>query len=367
MKGYYIHNQKKDGSGVAKKIDAQMEVFKEHFDIQEIVLEKKKESKIQRKFRQKILKKRSKLLYDDAFSKIESPDFIYIRKQILDTDFLDFLKKIKKANALCEIIMEVPTYPYWNEYPKNKLGKEIIEQEKQIIPQLKNYVDVIVAVGNEKELFDIQTININNGVDPERIEISRKKSKTEAINLIAVAKYREAHGYERIIESIEEYYKTGGSRNITLHMVGEGSELDYYKSLAKNELCKDRVIFYGYKTGEDLEDIYDLADLGLGFFGQYKTGGHYVSAIKCAEYLMRGLPVISAADEEYLLELLGKYYLSFPDDSSPIDMNEIIKFYDSVYSKDYIDVHTDIRREAMNKVAIKETMKPVINWLKKSS
>ena len=360
MTGYYIHNQKKDGSGVSQKISAQMEVFKEHFNMHEIILEKKKETKIQRKLRQKLFKKRPKLLYDDAYLKIREPDFVYIRKQILDADFLNFLKKIKESYPLCKIIMEVPTYPYWNEYPKNKLGEEIIAQEKQVIPQLKKYVDTIVDVGNEKELFEISTININNGVDPKQVKVSGKREKTDTINLIAVARLREAHGYERIIESIKEYYKDNGNRNIILHVVGEGSELGYYKSLAENDFCKNRVIFYGYKTGDELEKIYDLADLGLGFFGQYKTGGHYVSAIKCAEYLMRGIPVVSAVDEEYLLELLGKYYLSFPDDASAVDMNIIIDFYDKVYAGNIEDIHESVRQIAKEKVAIDVVMKPVI-------
>ena len=366
MIGYYIHNQQKDGSGVSKKIDAQMKVFKEHFDMRELILDKKKETKIQRKFRQKILRKKPKMLYNEAFLKLDEPDFVYIRKQILDADFLEFLKKIKKEFPKCKILMEVPTYPYWNEYPKNKLGERIIEEEKKIIPQLKGVIDLIVDVGNEKELFGITTIKINNGVDPDQVKISEKKEKTDDINLITVAKFREAHGYERIIESLSDYYRREGTRNILLHIVGEGSELEYYKSLAQNEYCKNRVLFYGYKTGEELEKIYNLADIGLGFFGQYKTGGHYVSAIKCAEYLMRGLPIVSAVDESYLLGLKGESYLGFPDDKSAIDMNEIVKFYDDVYSDIDMDaVHVKTRDKALGLVSVSIVMKPIVEWLER--
>lgn len=366
MTGYYIHNQKKDGSGVSKKIDAQMKVFREHFEMHELILEKKKENKLQKKIRQKILNRKQKTLYNKALPKIKNPDFIYVRKQILDQDFLGFLCDIKRNNTSCKILMEVPTYPYWNEYPKNKLGERIIEEEKRIIPQLKNVVDLIVDVGNEKELFGIKTINIQNGLDPDLINLSSKKEKDDIINLIAVAKWRDVHGYERIINSLKEYYREGGEREIALHMVGDGPETGYYQSISNDECIIDRIIFYGYKTGEELEEIYNKADIGLGVFGFYKTGGNYVSAIKCAEYLMRGLPVISAVDEEYLLSLKGQYFLSFPDDSSPIDMNTVVEFYESIYTTSNINaVHLKIRNRALNLVTITKVMSPVIERLTK--
>lgn len=366
MIGYYIHNQQKDGSGVSKKIDAQMKVFKEHFDMRELIIDKKKETKIQRKLRQKILRKKPKMLYNEAFLKLDKPDFVYIRKQILDADFLEFLKKIKKEFPKCKILMEVPTYPYWNEYPKNKLGERIIEEEKKIIPQLKGVIDLIVDVGNEKNIFDIPTVNIQNGLDPELVHISSKKERTESINLIAVAKWRDVHGYERIIRGMIEYYQNGGIRNIILHMVGNGPETEFYKSLADNKLVKNRIKFYGYKTGAELEKIYNEADIGLGVFGFYKTGGTYVSAIKCAEYLMRGLPVVSAVDESYLLGLKGESYLGFPDDKSTIDMNEIVKFYDDVYSDIDMDaVHVKTRDKALGLVSVSIVMKPIVEWLER--
>jgi len=365
MTGYYIHNQKKDGSGVSKKIDAQMKVFKEHFEMHELILEKKKENKLQKKIRQKILNRKPKMLYDKTLPKIKNPDFIYVRKQILDQDFLDFLCNIKRNNTSCKILMEVPTYPYWNEYPKNKLGERIIEEEKRIIPQLKNVVDLIVDVGNEKELFGIATINIQNGLDPEAISISTKSEKDDIINLIAVAKWRDVHGYERIINSLKEYYREGGEREIALHMVGDGPETGYYKSISEDDCIKDRILFYGYKTGAELEEIYNKADIGLGVFGFYKTGGNYVSAIKCAEYLMRGLPVVSAVDEKYLIKLKDRCYLGFPDNETPLDMEKIIRFYDYIYESNSMnEVHNAIRTKAENMVSINKIMEPVINWLK---
>lgn len=364
MRGYYIHNQKKDNSGVSKKIDAQMKVFKEHFEMYEIILEKKKENKIQRKVRQKMLKRKPLMLYDKALSKVSSADFVYIRKQILDQDFLFFLQALKEKNPACRILMEVPTYPYWNEYPKNKLGERIIEEEKKIIPQLKGVIDLIVDVGNEKNIFDIPTVNIQNGLDPELVHISSKKERTESINLIAVAKWRDVHGYERIINGMIKYYQSGGTRNVILHMVGSGPETEFYKSLADNKFVKNRIKFYGYKTGTELEKIYNEADIGLGVFGFYKTGGTYVSAIKCAEYLMRGLPVVSAVDESYLENLRGKYYLGFSDDESDIDLRDIIDFFDDVYPMTNVESeHLKIRNVALELVAVSKVMTPVIEWL----
>lgn len=80
---------------------------------------------------------------------------------------------------------------------------------------------------------------------------------------------------------------------------------------------------------------------------------------------MRGIPVVSAVDEEYLLKLKGNCYLSFPDDASSIDMNEILDFYDEVYKdRDIEAVHSKIRSLAIDNVSVETVMKPVIELLK---
>lgn len=364
-KGYYIHNQIKDDSGVSKKIDAQIMALSKNFEMHEAIIGNRKENYVSRKIRMKLLKRRPKLEYKTCLERLEQPDFVYIRKQILDADFYDFLCGVKSKFPSCKVMMEVPTYPYWNEFPDNELGRKLIEEEKEVIPKLKEVLDAVVVVGHEKELFGIQTIQINNGVDVDSIVINQKSAATLEINLIAVAKWREAHGYERIIDSLSRYYENGGEREIVFHMVGDGEESSKYKNLVEKYKLDNNVIFYGFKTGVELDQIYNKADLGLGFFAQYTTGGDYVSPLKSCEYLAKGLPVVTAVEEDCLQGEGKKYSLVFPDDDTDIDMQDVVDFYDKIYAgKDFEAVHKTIREYAVQTVSMNKVMEPVVGELR---
>lgn len=364
LKGYYIHNQKKDESGVSKKIDAQLKVLRKHSNVEELILEARRENIIQRKIRMKILKSRPKLNYSAILKAIDDPDYVYIRKQVLDTDFLSLLKGIKERYPSCKTIMEVPIYPYWDQYPKNRVGKKIIEKEKQVIGQLPSCVDLIAAMAHEDNIFGIDTIQIYNGIDLESISQIKKVKKSDDINLIAVAKWRDVHGYEKIIDSLIDYYKSGGQRRIVLHMVGDGPDTEKYKTLARNDVVKDKVIFYGFLSGKELDKIYDKADIGLGVFALYKSGSEYVSLIKSGEYFAKGIPIVSSVEEESMKGEGANYTLLFANDETRISMKKIIEFYDYIYSEDRLDsVHSRIRNYAEKNLSYDVIMKSIVDYI----
>lgn len=186
------------------------------------------------------------------------------------------------------------------------------------------------------------------------------------INLIAVAQFQKSHGYERIIRSIHNYYSTGSSQyEVMLYMVGEGGEKKTYERLVKRYSLEDRVIFCGYRDRDELEELYDRADIALGCFGFYKRGISKSSALKTREYLLHGLPVISGCQEDIFRDNKDiSFYMEVANDNSDIDFNEIVEFYRRIYEgKTVNEIRSMIREFAYNTIDVSITFKPVIEYL----
>ena len=186
--------------------------------------------------------------------------------------------------------------------------------------------------------------------------------KDNSINLIAVASFQKTHGYERCIYSLAKYYAQGGKRNIKIIFVGDGAELDFYRQLVKENSLEQYIVFTGRKEGEQLQEIYDCADVALGIFGLYKMSVHKSSALKIREYLAMGLPVVSACEEDAFDCENTKYYYQLENNDTVFDMREIVDFYDMVYgnNQDRRIIREDIRQYALRNIDISVTFKKVI-------
>ena len=126
------------------------------------------------------------------------------------------------------------------------------------------------------------------------------------------------------------------------------------------------MILLGKLQGENLDDIYNAADIGLGSFGFYKIGLETASSLKTKECLSKGLPIIAGNKENFVKGEISKYYLDFPNDSSPVEIDTIIDFYESIYKgKNKRNVVDRIHTLAEKTVSMKVSLEPVIDYILK--
>lgn len=306
--------------------------------------------------------------YADAYQKIQNPDFIFMRRTGPDRSLIKFLNYIKTRYPQCKVIMEVATYPYIRELLQRIDGWALLPKDLFNRRKLKKYVDRIVTYSDDLKIFDIPTIRVMNGIDVKSIKpiCDNGNSETKIIRLLAVGVLQKSHGYERCIQGLAQYYFNKPGRTIEIHIVGDGTELNYYKNLVAKYHLERYVFFYGRKVGVELEQIYNNMDIALGSFGAYKRGITKSSSLKIREYLAKGLPIISGCREDVFDDMSDyPFYLQMPNDNSLVDMRDILCFYDSVYSGNITRqaVHDEIREFAKIKVDMEITMKPIIEYL----
>jgi glycosyltransferase involved in cell wall biosynthesis len=368
MKGYYLYcTSNKKFVGVEKKIDYQVKVFNEYFNCEKLAIEKEK-TNVVKSIIWRLPFGSFGRNYEKTLNNIQNPDFVYIRFNYTDKRFLKFLKELYQKYPKCKIIMEVPTYPY----------KKDLMQTPSMIPfyykdcfynkWLKRYIGRIVTFSDDDEIFGIQTIKSINGIDvaSEKI-VSPNAHDGNEINLLAVAIFQQHHGYERIIQGMSDYYNNSSIKNkreIFLNMVGEGPEKDNYVQLVKKLNLEDKVIFYGNKSGQELDDIYNKSDIAISSLGLYKLGINKLSALKTREYLAKGLPMITGCKVDVLTDEFP-YYIEFENNGSAIKIEKIVEFYDKIYgSVDRNKVIANIRKFAEENVDMKKVMQPIVEYIK---
>ena len=375
-KGYYIHEELyKDGElvfpGVQRKVDGQIKLLSSIADVEEVVLEEKPRSLY------KLLMKRlpygsSMYYWKRLYEKVKDPDFIYIRRVFADKGMMDFLKDMRRNYPKVKILIELPTYPYDKEQFGNLRSLPLLIKDHYNRNHFRKYVDRMVVLSRESEVFGLKTLKVHNGIDITDIPLRKHRIEDNKIRLITVATFQAAHGYERVIEGLASYYKRNdndGLRDIEIHLVGDGTETELYHDIVKENRLDNRVFFHGRKTGADLDILYDNADIGLEIFGLYKRGldseKYPSSSLKSREYFSRGLPIVSGADLDIFYDRNEQYYLRFPNDSSPIDMDEVIGFYNEIYDsgKPYQEVINDIREFASENITWESTFREVISYL----
>lgn len=234
---------------------------------------------------------------------------------------------------------------------------------------LRTIADRIVTFTEDDVIFGIPTIKTQNGIDVDAVVPVHGNRNLSEINMIAVAALLPGHGYERCIRGLADYYgdKNDDKKIIKIHIVGEGEELDYYKKLVDKYNLDQYVIFYGKKTGEELDKIYDNKDIALGSFGSYKVGlFHRSSTLKVREYLAKGLPLVSENIED-VFDIAPEYpyFMQVPNDSSTVNMDDIVQFYERIYGEqvECEEIHSEIRRFAKRNVDMSVVMEPIVRYL----
>jgi len=306
--------------------------------------------------------------FDDINIDYKQYDFIYIRRfNPTSNSLIKTLKRIKENNPNCKIIYETPTYPYDMEHYNNIKQYVLLLIDKIFRKKLSTYVDRVVTLSDDDKIFNIPTIKIINGINCKDISIASTKTKNEdnIINLIAVGFFSFWHGYERLIAGLNEYYKYYKTKKyiINLHFVGDGPELIKYRKLVKDYNLENYVFFHGILKGKDLDNIYNICDIGVCSLACHRKNIFLSSELKSREYLAKGLPIISSTKIDVLPENF-KYCYYVPEDDSPIDIDKIVKYYEDIYENESLEeIRKNIREFAEKNIDISVTMKPVIEFI----
>lgn len=332
-------------SGISKKIKAQVEGFRNNginMKLSSLVMDKTRanifygrtvDDQIIEKYSDNILINRLQRItrFENLFEYIQKNQisFIYIRYvHTANPYFINFLKKLKKNNI--QVLLEVPTYPYDQEYVNtSKKQKLLIVIEKIYRKKFKYYIKNIITFSNSPTIFDVPTIRISNGIDINAIKLVSTENSNDIIKLIGVASISFWHGFDRLLEGLNYYYSSEQNHLVYFNIVGDinTSEAIKYQDLVSKYKLQDYVIFHDKQFGEKLDNIFDNSNMGIGCLGVHRKGITYIKSIKNREYCARGIPFIYAETDDDFDD--KPFVLKAPADESPIDITRIVEFLET--------------------------------------
>lgn len=274
--------------------------------------------------------------------------FIYIRSfNNAEPFIISFAKKLRRNGV--KIVMEIPTYPYDNEGKELPLPNKIRFNINKLFrySQAKN-LDAIITFSDYDEIFGQKTIKISNGVDFNALPLKQSYRKNpEILQLLVVAELHYWHGVDRAISGLSDYIKNKPLQEIHLNIVGKPERASGFalKQQVDDLGLNEYVTFYGALSGNELDDVFEKSDFGIGSLARHRSNITKIKTLKNREYAARGLGfVYSEIDDDF--ETMP-YIIKAPADDSPLDINSIVDFYNN---------------HNLNPIDIRRTIEPNLSW-----
>lgn len=267
----------------------------------------------------------------NRYLKGETFDYCLLRWDAFDQLYLTMLKRMKRGGAT--ILMETLSYFPGMKFAKSLGGYYLKYYTDKNSSIASRYIDLALTEGKLEDVWGVPAVEFGMGVDTQEIIPHVYVGEKDEYHIISVANETGYHGYDRLLNSLEAYYKSNGKKKIFIHLVGV--MFDTTIELSKNELISEYVILCGKKTGKELDDIYSKCNIAAGPLAQFRAGGKKDTGLKTKEYFARGIPYFYAGVEDEELENFP-YIYQISDDESLIDFDEIISFYETIKDKEIV-------------------------------
>lgn len=225
-------------------------------------------------------------------------DLLYIRHMIPTIMLIKLLKTAKRKNI--KLYYEVPTYPYFAEQFRTSRRKHraIVKITLDVIfwPLIYRYIDTLVVIrSNTASKKYSKMVEITNGVRTDNIK-SKDYSLLPSDNvfrMVTVGTLYPYHGYDRVLKALSKCGEVVPGKIVEFHVIGSSQTIDDLHKMANN-LGLKHVIFHGTKTTEELNEMFDMFNVGLGCLALHRRNADIDTTLKVIEYYCRGIPVVTS-------------------------------------------------------------------------
>lgn len=253
---------------------------------------------------------------------------VYMRSLINAEPFIIcFAKKLRRKGI--KVVMEIPTFPYDFEGKELPLPNKIRFYINKLFrySQAKN-LDAIITFSDYEKIFNQRTIRISNGVDFDSLPLkSSYRNSPEVLEFLVVAELHYWHGVDRAISGIDKYMKSEPIQMLHLNIVGKPERASGFalKTQVESLDLGEFVSFLGPLSGEELDEVFEKADFGIGSLARHRSNITKIKTLKNREYAARGLGFVYSEIDEDFEDM--PYIIKAPADETPLDFSMIIDFY----------------------------------------
>lgn len=297
-----------------------------------------------------------------------SPAYLYIRRPMYSSRELErFLERFKKKNPASVVVIEIPTYPYDDEFQGIENSFALMKDRKYR-NRWHKYVDYVADLSGEDEIFGIPTLPIINGIDLSTIQPrTPSASKDDTIDIVFSAFFGPWHGCDLLLRGLAEYNRTDGARKVVLHLAGGGNMISEIESQISDLNLNDHVVMHGALNQKQLDDLFNTCRFAVSSLALHRISGtdYKASSLKTREYLAKGIPFVYAGKVDVFESNPVDFCLQLPPEEKATDFRAVVDFYDKIYSTySEEDLIGRIRQYAENTVSMDAAMEDVVKVLK---
>lgn len=316
-----------ENEGIYKKVVAEAAAIGKSLGVCDLVTRCSGKAKVKRVGEEAFLEQQTVLDYVIVRMNAGSVDFLYIRHMIPSPKLIALLRTAKKREI--RVYYEIPTYPYYGEQFKASRRKYrvVIKIGLDVIfwPLIYQYIDRLVVIrSSTKAKMYHKMIEITNGVRVDNIQSkSYLESEPGVFRMVAVGTLFPYHGYDRVLKGMADCGERVGNTRVEFHVVGSSQTIDDLHRMT-DELKLNNVIFHGVKSTEELNEMYEQFNVGLGCLALHRRNADIDTTLKVIEYYCRGVPVISSGKCPLLDE---RFSYVVADNEDAIDIADIYRYY----------------------------------------
>ncbi len=282
-------------------------------------------------------------------------DYLIVRYSLADKSGISFAKKYKvltehhtdTLSEMKEYVAEKTSFlrkifRLMKLHAERKYAGEMLSNCRGLIA----VTDEIRCKGISRIPKEIPSITISNGVELAKIAMTGfVPFDGRTLNIACVTSILFPWGgLDRLLKSLAKY---NGSVKINLHVIGPIDEKLF------NQYGYEHVRFYGAQKGNLLDEIMKKMNIAVSVLALFRKNMAEASALRTRGYLARGLPFFLAYEDADLAQVPHdrRFYLSFPNDESLLDIDKIISFAEdmtkrgseiSIYMREYARKYVDI-------------------------
>lgn len=307
-------------NGYPEKILGQMDAFANNFDVTTLICRYEGKTVLLENINKSVRYK--EVGFFGLMPIIKNASFLYIRWPILTPKILLIYLMIYFFKSC--VISEIPTYPFKKEL-ENYSGLRylyLMFSEKAFRPIVTNINYRYSCIGNEETSSPDKLIFFENGISKFNKPRFEYLSGND-FNFIFVGNFGRHYsrfGLDRFIEGLKSY-NLNSEQAVNLHIVG--ATKDEFITIYGREVPAN-IIFHGYMSAKDLDELIMLMNFGVGILGFHRVGIYEASPLKERLYLSCGLPYVTSVIDGGVSELANAKIAVEANDQA-IDIDILLK------------------------------------------
>ncbi len=277
-------------------------------------------------------------------------DVIFIRHKIATPISLFLLRRLRRNNPKAKIILEYPTYPFADEF-KGLVKIYIKLFDTWFRKKNQKYADSCAVYDLSDKIRGLKAIPIVNGYNSDLESLNLNYSLPDFDKKLIItgisSELQHYHGYDRLLEGISEYYKSGGEYDITFQIIGRGKEIERLLSASEKLNLHGHVKNLGFMTSEQINDVLQNTHIALGSIGLHRINLFEQSPLKSAFYTFVGVPFIYSGNDKRFDEGF-EYKFQIDTTDKPVDIQQIITEYNRLRNKNYKQEMSDFAKSNLS-------------------